>query len=493
MDDLLDRLAHRLYPAPNPWRDDPAGWVPARTGEHLWTKQVEIFESVRDHRLTAVKACHGPGKSWSAARLAAWWIDVHPPGTAFVVSTAPTAEQVGAVLWREIGKAHRAGDLPGRVGLDNKWKLDNGELVGIGRKPADHDAHGFQGIHARYVLVIIDEACGVPKQIWTAAHALATNDDCRILAIGNPDDPASHFAEVCAPDSGWHVITISAFDTPNFTGEPLPAGLSEMLVNQTWVDELVKVAGKDSPIYTAKVLGEFPETTGNTLIPLSWVRAAQDRWVEWHTAGAKRGTVDQVGLDVAAGGADRAVLATRYGYVIDELETWQGEAARNTMAQAGHVAAKIRSSGVGVVDWTGVGVGAYDRLAEQGLAVVAFVAGLSTHLVDSTGTVEFVNCKAAAWWALRELLDPDRGARLCLPPGDDLAAELCAPRWEMTSTGKIRVESKDEVRDRIGRSTDLADAVALAVWPERPPVDHGVVEAAEVYGDEFERVSISSI
>jgi hypothetical protein len=105
---------------------------------------------------------------------------------AFVVTTAPTTAQVEAILWRYIGGAHRTGILPGRVTLDAKWYIGQ-ELVAYGRKPADYDQAAFQGIHARYVLVIIDEAGGVPKSIFDAVDALATNVHARVVAVGNPD------------------------------------------------------------------------------------------------------------------------------------------------------------------------------------------------------------------------------------------------------------------------------------------------------------------
>jgi hypothetical protein len=120
-----------------------------------------------------------------------------------------------------MGNAHRKAGLPGRTTLDAKWYIGN-ELVAYGRKPADYDPAAFQGIHARYVLVIIDEAGGVPTSIFDAVDALATNVDARVVAVGNPDDPASHFAVICKPGSGWHVETISAFDTPAYTGEKVP-------------------------------------------------------------------------------------------------------------------------------------------------------------------------------------------------------------------------------------------------------------------------------
>ena len=131
---------------PNPdqerHRADPAAWARERLGAHLWHKQVDIASSVSQHRRTAVKSCHGVGKSWTAGMLATWWIDVHPVGEAIVVSTAPTYKQVHAVLWEEIRKQHRIGGLKGSVTLTDEWTIDK-KLVGMGRKPADHD-----GIHS---------------------------------------------------------------------------------------------------------------------------------------------------------------------------------------------------------------------------------------------------------------------------------------------------------------------------------------------------------
>jgi hypothetical protein len=190
----------------------------------------------------------GPRYTCTTSRLALWWIDVHPPGEAFVVTTAPTTPQVEAILWRYMGNAHKKGGLPGRITLDAKWYIGN-ELVAYGRKPADYDPAVFQGIHARYVLVIIDEAGSVPKSIFDAVDALATNIDARVVAVGNPDDPAFHFATICKPGSGWHVETISAFDTPAYTGEKVLHDLLPLLVSPEWVEERKLRWGVTSPIY----------------------------------------------------------------------------------------------------------------------------------------------------------------------------------------------------------------------------------------------------
>src|SRR5262249_50646982 len=158
-----------------------------------------------------------------------------------------------------------------RVLQSDEWKLDDGTLVGWGRKPADTDQHGFQGIHRRYVLVLLDEACGIPEQLWTAVEAITTGADCRILAIGNPDDPNTEFGKVCNPGSGWNTIRISGFDTPNFTDEPFPDALRPLMLSPEWVEDKRLRWGETSPRYIAKVLGEFPEIGDDTLISPRWI------------------------------------------------------------------------------------------------------------------------------------------------------------------------------------------------------------------------------
>jgi hypothetical protein len=108
------------------------------------------------------------------------------------------------------------------------------------------------------VLVIIDEAGGVPKSIFDAVDALAANVDARVVAVGNPDDPASHFATICKPGSGWHVETISAFDTPAYTGEKVPEDLLPLLVSPEWVEERKLRWGRHQPDLSIEGPGRVP-------------------------------------------------------------------------------------------------------------------------------------------------------------------------------------------------------------------------------------------
>ncbi len=117
-----------------------------------------------------------------------------------------------------------------------------------------------------------------------------------------------------------------------------------------------------------------------------------------------------------------------------------------------------------VVDVIGIGAGVYDRLREQGCKADPFTAGRKTNRKDATGQFGFRDLRSAAWWNLREMLDPARGAVLALPPDDELAGDLTALHYRHVSDGKIQVESKDDIRRRIGRSTDRGDAVIQACW-----------------------------
>lgn len=432
--------------------EDPSVWIEERLGEEVWSKQREILQSVVDNRRTAVPSCFGSGKSWTAARLAAWWIDVHPPGKAFVVTTATTGAQVKAILWRELHRAHSAGKLKGRLNQTEWWLQveDREEIVAFGRKPADMDQTAFQGIHAPFVLCILDEAAGIPTPLFDAADSLIVNEASRILAIGNPED-LGEFKEVCMPGSGWNVIRIPARVTPNFTEEKVSPSIKGELISKTWVEEKRRKWGVNNPLYKAKVDAEFPDTRVGGLIPISLIRAAQDREL---TPGAP----NELGVDVGAGG-DKSVIAHRLGPVVRIVHR---DNNLNTMQTCGEVIAKLKETGAwqAKVDEIGIGRGLVDRAKELRKPVVGINVGQKAE--DSE---HYLNVRAEGYWGLRERFEqedidlPSDG-----PEADDLAAQLIDIQFKRTSRGQIQIESKDEIRRRNkdGASPDEADAVMLA-------------------------------
>lgn len=445
---------------------DPALWAADKLGEHFWSKQVEIAESVRDNRLTAVQSCHGTGKSFTVSRLTAWWLSIHPPGEARVVTTAPTGDQVKAILWSEINGAFskaqaRGNPFIGRVN-ETEWKLDK-RLLAFGRKPSDYNPHAFQGIHAKYVLVILDEACGINQQFWTAANAIATGDHCRIVAVGNPDDPGSYFARACTSDR-WNVIRISAFDSPNFTDEPVPDEVRPMLVGQAYVDDMKAEYGEESPTYISKVLGEFPSDAEDGVVRLSKVRACC----------LSRETLrrpDQMapvelGIDLGAGG-DETCIRERLGVVVGREWKFREKDPVKTVAR---IVEAIRESGAAVVkvDVIGIGWGIVGSLREkrrQGWHA-ARVVGVNVS-ESSSEPGRFKNLRSQVWWEIGRKLSEDLVWDLSgLEDADRerLVSQLTAPKYSVDSSGRTVVEPKAETKKRLGRSPDNADALLLAFF-----------------------------
>jgi hypothetical protein len=427
------------------WAQDPGSWLEERLGQHGWSKQIEIMESVGKHRYTAVPSCFGSGKSWTAARIAAWWIDTHPPGEAFVVSTARSGKQVKAILWRELHRAHAAGNLRGRLNQTEWWLEVDGreEMVAFGRKPDDKDPTAFQGIHARYVLVILDEAAGISTELFEAASSLIVNTDSRMLAIGNPEEAGSEFADVCRPGSGWHVIRISAFITPNFTDEDVEGETCEKLISHAYVEEKRRKWGEQSPMWMAKVMGEFPETQTDGLFPISWIRAAQERIL-------KAEGVKELGVDVGAGG-DKSVQAFRHGPVVRIIKR---DSNPDTMQTCGAVITSLKKTGATVakIDKIGIGQGLVDRGIELKHPFVGI--NVASAAEDSE---RFVNLRAESYWGLREIFEAEE---IDIDPNDeDLAAQLAAIKYKTTSAGKIQIEAKKEMIARLGHSPDDSDAV----------------------------------
>jgi hypothetical protein len=448
---LADRLEadEQAEQQADEYRANPVGFVTERLGEHLWSKQREILNSVRDNRLTAVRSCHGIGKTFTVSRAVSWWVATHPPDDTRGVTTAPTFKQVRGVLWQEIRRAHKKSALPGTVN-QLEWMI-NDLLVAQGIKPDDHEPDAFQGVHAKHLLVVLDEGNGVAPELWKAALSLATSEHSRIVVIGNPDDPTSKFAEVCRPGSGWNQIQIGYLDTPNFSGEPVPQHIADKLIGHSWLADARRMYGEGSPVWTSKVLGEFPEQAEDALIKLSLARAAVVRELE------PKAYPNTLGVDVARGGSDKTIIYHRRGPVA----RLHGEHRHDdTMVTAGRVKRALEETGASnaAIDADGLGAGVFDRCAEQGLPVQEIRGGMAAR--DSE---HFANRRAEMYWGLRQRFED---GDIDIPDDDELLAQLTSMKWKVNSRGQILIESKDDMKKRGLPSPDKADALAyvFAGW-----------------------------
>lgn len=455
----------RLFPVRSKWADDPVGWAESK-GIFLWSKQKEILQAIVTNRYVDVPSCHDAGKSFVAAVAVAWWLDpeVHPVGSAFAVTTAPSDHQVKSILWREVQNLHRRYNLSGRITLDAQWYMGQGEreLVAYGRKPqayvnSDQAMQAFQGIHAEFVLVVIDEAAGVPEWLFNSADTLVTNESSRVLAIGNPDDPSSHFEKIHRPGSGWHTIHIGAKDTPNFSGEWVPPQLRRLLLSKQWVRERIKRWGRKSALFIAKVLGKFPEVSTDTIITPRMVLDAQGR----DLSDKMIDEPGQYGVDVARFGGDETCIYLNRGGVIRLRYAAHKMAVTET---TGRIINVLDEDNVGltelpvVVDEVGVGGGVVDLGRERGLRVIGFGAG-----ERAMRPSKFANRGAEAWWAFKILME--EGLVDLDPEDEDLAAQLQSRKYWMDSAGRIHIEKKEDMKKRGLPSPDRADAAVQSVVP----------------------------
>ena len=457
-------------------------------GGRPWGRQVEILRSVWHNSRTAVRSCHGAGKSWSAARIGISFLCTFPGS--IVVTTAPTGRQVKMILWQEWRRAVKTSKRPlgGELLKVEHRMADGWYAFGFATDIPDN----FQGIHARHILVIADEAAGIMPNVAEAIDSLLTSENARLLAIGNPTDPNGWFAGLFK-DPGVTKIHISAFDTPNFTAfgiteqdiaedtweqkitGPLPY---PELVTPAWVAERYRKWGPTSPMYIARVLGDFPEAGDNTLIPLSWVEAAMERWYE-----IPEGEIVEFGADIARYGGDSTVIAIRYDNKVLPLVAMS---KLDLMEITGKIVALAREHKPRVVkvDAIGYGAGVVDRLKELKEPVVGIEVSRAP-----TDQEHFADLTSELWWNLREMLNPDTVANpnpVALPPDDELLGQLTSRRYSYTSRGQVKVESKDDMKKRGLSSPDRADAVVLAFAAVRDnrfdPEAVKLLKAVRIYG-----------
>ena len=438
---------------------DPAVWCQNQLGAHVWSKQREVLYSVRDNQRTSVRSCHSSGKSFIAASAVLWWLKRFPLHSAFVLTTAPTAQQVRVILWREINRHFHKVGIPG-VANQSEIKIADSlgkfHIVALGRKPGDLDESAFQGIHAENVLIVLDEACGVPTMIWDAAESIISGGNGRILAIGNPTSVGNEFHKTFKPRSGYHNIHISAFDTPNFTREKVPPLLNRVLVTRAWQERMLIKWGEDSANYKARVLGQFPDRNEFGFFPTSAVEAAHSRSI------APDRSFPILGCDIGGGG-DANAFALREGGHIRVIEVNYEPDLEKTGQRI--VELIDAHDAIAVVDNVGVGSVPYGiAKARRPNKVFSCVFGDVAQNPE-----DYANRKAEVYTGYRDRLI--EGTIDLDELDEELTDDMAAINALSDPSGRIKIEHKDQIRRRLHRSTDRLDAVVNTFGYIRP---HGM-------------------
>lgn len=430
-------------------RQDPNRFAGECLGDFLWSRQRQVIESVRDNRRTAVRSGHGVGKTHIAAVTLLWFLFCHRDSR--VITTATTWSQVRDLLWREVNALYAKArvETGGHI-FQTRLELPGGRF-GVGLSAAPENKETFQGHHAENLLLIFDEASGIPRPIFEAGEGYMTSAGAKQLLIGNPTQPAGDFFDAFhSGRASYATHTISVLDSPAFTGEEVPEDVLVRLPSQEFVTEAEDRWGVESPMFQVRVLGQFPSESDDTVMSLTAVEDAQARSVAQTLPFV-------VSCDVARFGSDETVIAVRKGNHVRIVERYHGQ---DTMQTAGAIIRVVQQNPGAkiVVDDDGLGGGVTDRLKELGHRVTPFRAAAAP--IDKQG---YPNARSEMWFSLSERLP-----ELDLDPDDQLAADLTAPKYKLDSQGRRVVEKKEETKKRLGRSPDRADAVLMAFWEGQP-------------------------
>ena len=445
------------------YANDPVGFVTDVLGDAgaPYSKQAEMLEALVDQRRVSVVGANGSGKDWVAGRAMLWWLETRPESKALTLG--PTQRQVDEVVWQEMRAAYAAAKerLSGRM-LKSAYRIDERRFA-LGF--STNNALNIQGFHSEELLVVVTEAHAMPQSHMDAIKRLQPH---RLLLVGNALSRDGEFYDSHhAKRRLYHRMAISAFDTPNFTGED---GGRRGMITPEYVEEYALDYGEDHPLYAASVLAEFPDMLEDSLIGREAVESAMERGEgEGEEAGPAvdersprdvsaslnmtSGEPVYVGVDVARFGFDKSALCVRQGEHVLEVRSYE---RMDTMRLVFEVQRTVRewNAEAVFVDEGGVGGGVVDRLRELGEPVygVHFGGGAQR-------PTRFFNRRSEIFWELRRLFDL---RLIALPRDEELAGQLLGLRYDISSSGQVRLEGKREMRKRGMPSPDKADALALA-------------------------------
>lgn len=505
------------------WRADWNLFIKQVLGVTLDKEQMAIVTAVQHNKRVSVRSGTARGKDFVAACIAVSFLYLTPRWNAKgemientkVALTAPTDRQVKNIMIPEISRLYnrakrRGFALPGRLTSSDVRMEDNAEWFLTGFKADEHNHEAWSGFHAVNTMFIVTEATGIKDDTYSAIEGNLQGNS-RILLVFNPNTTVGYAARSQKSDR-WQRFRLNSLTAPNVVQKKI---LLPGQVDYEWVedkvrswcqpitDQEVKESENDfkfdgqwyrpSDLFRRKVLGEFPRVDESILIPPKWIELAQERWREYHLTSHNDAIV---GLDVAGMGRDCTVRCFRFGDYVGRIDKHNSGGKADHMEVAGGIINELRMhTGYAVsVDTIGEGAGVYSRIVEvcredsgrldeSAIVSCKYSEGAKTSggadLTDVTGQLMFANMRAYLFWAVRDWLDPDKGSNAMLPPGGTLLEEATEIKWSFLSNGRIIIEPKEDIKERLGHSTDEFDALANTFHPK-------AIQAVGGYRDDYD-------
>lgn len=474
----------------------------------LDVQQQKILEGVQRNKMITVRSGTARGKDFVSAAAALCFLYLTPDfdergdlvGSTKIALTAPTGRQIDNIMMPEIAKMfNRARFLPGKLLSDaiRFEKFKDWFLVGF--KADANNTEAWTGFHATNTMFIVTEASGIPQKIYDAIEG-NLQQNSRLLLVFNPNITTGYAAQSHKSER-FTKFVLNSLDAPNVISKKI---IYPGQVDYDWVCDKVKtwtspVNIKDydegegdfkfqlpdqpemlyrpNDLFRVKVLGMFPKTTEDTLIPMYWVELANQRWLE------KQSTIiesqlppKRLGVDVAGMGRDSSVLCHRHDNYILRFDKHFANGNADHMMITGMVVnfLSFNPENLAFIDTIGEGAGVYSRLIELGQdrAFSCKFSEGAKGLSDITNVYKFANMRAYLFWCVRDWLNPANKYDAALPPDDELMEESTSIKWKFQSDGSIIIEPKDEIKVRIGRSPDKFDSLANTFYPHQNTIDY---------------------
>jgi len=438
------------------WRENPVTFVREvfKAEPDAW--QADILNAFPTNKRVAMKASKGPGKSTTLAWLSWNFLltRLHPK----VAATSISGQNLQDGLWTEMAKWQSHSKLLQSLFVWTKTRIVSRESpeqwwmsARTWAQSADssQQANTLAGLHADYLMFVLDEVGGIPDSVMAAAEAgLSTGIETKIIMAGNP----THVGEgplyrACTTERHlWFIVEISG-DPDNPKRSPR--------ISVEWAREQIEKYGRDNPWVKINVFGEFPPTSVNSLLGPDEVTEAMNRHL---TEDKFEFSQKRLGVDVARFGDDLTVIFPRQGLVAFKPMELRNSRTNEIAAAVAKMKSEWGSEVEFIDDTGGYGGGVVDSLLQGGISPIP------VNFSGKSSDVRYFNARAEMWFRLADWVK--RGG--VLPNIPELVRELTIPTYTFHN-GKMQIEPKDQIKERLGFSPDRADALAATFYfPDQP-------------------------
>lgn len=442
-----------IQPLIDLWQSRPETYFEDRLGvSNLWDGERAILQAIPEaisqkKKKIIVHSGHSLGKDFTCGGLPPYFLECYGP--CIVITTAPTDRQVQKIMWGEISSHYNRAPAPliGEL-LTQEIKVSpECYAIGFTTKETGNAIGKFQGFHSPRVFVIVSEGQAVADETYEQIDAILTGEIGLLIVIGNPLRSTGQFAKDIKDTKNNIVIHLNCLDNPNYIERKT---VVPGLCSYEWIEDKRTRWGEDDPRWVSRVLGLVPTSSIDTVFSQKII----DKMINFKTLEAKdyRGVAN----DVARFGDDEtAILGGRNGEV-HEQDIYNGVDTVDTASRVVIQLKKIAGNFI-VVDGDGIGGGTIDTLRHMGLKADDGL-DVDIHEIHSQGESpddQYANFKAYMWFTV---LERAKVGKCSLPDDPLLIEELLETKYFVNRRGKIQLEAKEDIKDRIGRSPDRADA-----------------------------------